>query len=76
MKFEGEYINKKGKKYCDNDELIFEGEYLKEKKWNGKIKQYSKIEIRDRPLIIHPYDLGFKLREDIEKKIIEKNKNL
>ena len=70
LKFEGEYINsnKKGKKYCDKGELIFEGEYLKEKKWNGKIKRYSKIEIRDRPLIIHPYDLGFKLREDIEKK--------
>ena len=76
LKFEGEYINgnKKGKKYCDNGELIFEGEYLNEKKWNGKIKIYSKIEIRDRPIIIHPGTFGFKFRDDIEKKIIEKTK--
>ena len=47
--FEGEYLNgnKKGKEYDDNCELIFEGEYLDEKRWNGKIKEYSNTRYRD-----------------------------
>ena len=40
MKFEGEYlngkINGKGKKYFYNGKIYFEGEYLNDKKWNGK----------------------------------------
>ena len=38
--FDGEYINDKkdgkGKEYYINEKLIFEGEYLEGKKWNGK----------------------------------------
>ena len=56
--FEGEYLNGKrnGKgsefnqdkklifegEYFDNGEIIFEGEYLSERRWNGKIKEFSK----------------------------------
>ena len=40
MIFEGEYIsgerNGKGKEYYSDGELLFEGEYLNGKKWNGK----------------------------------------
>ena len=32
--------NGKGKKYNENDKLIFEGEYLKGKGLNGKGKEY------------------------------------
>jgi len=40
--FEGEILNRKYltgkvKQYKYNSKLIFEGEYLKGKKWNGKI---------------------------------------
>ena len=42
--FEGKYIkgerNGKGKEY-HNNELIFEGEYLNNKRWNGKGKEYD-----------------------------------
>ena len=42
--FDGKYIkgkrNGKGKEY-HNNELIFEGEYLDDKKWNGKGKEYA-----------------------------------
>ena len=46
--FEGEYINgdKKGKEYMyinyGDKELIFDGYYLNDKKWNGKLKDYKK----------------------------------
>ena len=40
MSYEGEYSNGerngKGKEYNEYGELIFEGEYLNGKKWNGK----------------------------------------
>ena len=36
--------DKKGKEY-KNNELIFEREYLNDKKWNGKIKYYKKIKM-------------------------------
>ena len=43
--FTGNYIiyelNRIGKEYNDNDELEFEGEYLYDKKWNGKCKEYD-----------------------------------
>ena len=46
IKFEGQYINGeisgKGKEYY-GDKLIFEGEYLKGKKWNGK--GYNNLEL-------------------------------
>ena len=29
--------NGKGKEYNDNGDLIFEGEYLNGKRWNGKL---------------------------------------
>ena len=41
--FEGEYLNKKrkcGKEYNEEGEIIFEGTYLKGKKWNGIGKEY------------------------------------
>ena len=42
LKFEGEYLNDerngKGKEY-DRSLIIFEGEYLKGYKWNGKYKR-------------------------------------
>ena len=38
-KFEGEYLNGKGKEYYDNDKIKFEGEYLNGKR-NGKAKEY------------------------------------
>ena len=43
MLLEGEYSNgkKKGKEYNDKYELIFEGEYLDEKRWKGKGKEYN-----------------------------------
>ena len=34
-----------GKEYDFNGRLLFEGEYLKEKKWKGKINQYYKDEL-------------------------------
>ena len=44
LKYEGEYQkgsrNGKGKEYS-NHKLIFEGEYLNGKIWNGKSKRYS-----------------------------------
>ena len=49
--YEGEYIKgekNKGKEYdneCGN--LIFEGEYLNGKKWNGILRRYEKIEIKN-----------------------------
>ena len=40
MIFEGEYlngkINGKVKKYYEDGDLQFEGEFLNDKKWNGK----------------------------------------
>ena len=33
---------KKGKEYDENGRLIFEGEYLDGKKWNGKSKEFDK----------------------------------
>ena len=43
--FEGEYkngrLNGKGKEYYSNGELRFEGEYLNNKKWNGKLYEYK-----------------------------------
>ena len=42
-KFEGEFINgeKRGKEYdYYNQKLLFEGDYLNEKKWNGIAKEY------------------------------------
>ena len=39
LKYEGEYLNGKGKQYLNN-KIIFEGEYLKGKK-NGKGKNYN-----------------------------------
>ena len=43
--FEGKYIKgiKYGKEYDNNGHLIFEGEYLNDIKWNGKLKEYNKI---------------------------------
>ena len=45
LEFEGEYVegirNGKGKEYYNN-ELIFEGEYSNNKRWNGKSKEYDK----------------------------------
>ena len=40
----GEYLNgqKSGKEYHNDGELKFEGEYLDEKNWNGKMKDYYK----------------------------------
>ncbi len=39
---EGEYLNGKGKEYHFlNGNLIFEGEYLKGHRWNGKFKQFN-----------------------------------
>ena len=37
LKFYGEYLNgiKKGKEYDKDGRLIYEGDYLEEKKWNG-----------------------------------------
>ena len=42
MMFEGEYLKreKKGKEFNYDGELIFEGEYLNGKRWNGKGKEY------------------------------------
>ena len=40
LKFEGEYINGKGKEYYDNSKLLFEGEYLNGER-NGKGKEYN-----------------------------------
>ena len=40
MRFEGEYLNDKrngkGKEYEENGKLVFEGEYIQEKKVNEK----------------------------------------
>ena len=52
LKFEGEYINDerngKGKEYNnDNDELIFEGEYLKGEKLNGKFYNSFEGELKN-----------------------------
>ena len=44
-KFEGLYKNWKkitGKDYCDG-KIMFDGEYKDENRWNGKGKEYSKI---------------------------------
>jgi len=50
--FLGENIDKKisngnviGKEYDHNGNLLFEGEYLDENKWKGKIKKYDKDEL-------------------------------
>ena len=44
LEFEGEYLNGerngKGKEYDYTGDILFEGEYLNEKKWNGKGKEY------------------------------------
>ena len=44
LEFEGEYKNGlrngKGKEYGDNNIMIFEGEYLNNKRWNGIYKFY------------------------------------
>ena len=46
--FEGEYQNGlkkgKGKEYYNNGNLVFEGEYLKGKRWNGKGYNINDIE--------------------------------
>ena len=52
--FEGEYKygrkNGKGKEYISNGKLLFEGEYLNGKRWNGKVYDkdgYIEFEIKD-----------------------------
>ena len=46
--YEGGFINGirsgKGKEYKEDGELIFEGEILNEKRWNGKGKEYEEYE--------------------------------
>jgi antitoxin component YwqK of YwqJK toxin-antitoxin module len=55
IKYQGEYLNGErngeGKEYNDKGDLIFEGEYLNGKIWNGKgqeneIKNVSNFEIK------------------------------
>ena len=50
-RFLGEYLNGerngKGKEYNFFAQLIFEGEYLKGKKWNGKVLNYDVNEIKN-----------------------------
>ena len=43
INFDGEYLNgnKKGKEYDRDGHLIFEGEYLDNKRWNGKSKEFD-----------------------------------
>ena len=46
IKYDGEYLNglkhgKGCKEYNNYNELIFEGEYSKDKRWNGKGKEYG-----------------------------------
>ena len=45
MKFEGEYLNGErngiGKEFDHNGKIIFEGKYLKGKRWIGKYKIYN-----------------------------------
>ena len=45
LKFEGEYLNGKrnwkGKEYDNNGKVIYKGEYLDGKRWNGKGKEYD-----------------------------------
>ena len=47
LKFEGEYKNNKkngkGKKYDKKKGLIYDGVYLKGKKWNGVYKPHDKL---------------------------------
>ena len=44
LKFEGQYLygkrNGKGKEFDEYGNLIFEGDYLNDKKWNGKVYDY------------------------------------
>ena len=45
LNFEGEYlygVKIKGKEYLEN-EIIFEGEFINDKKWKGKGKEYNRI---------------------------------
>ena len=48
LSFEGEYLNGerdgKGKEYDFIGNIIFEGEYKNNKRWNGKGKEYKEIE--------------------------------
>ena len=43
IQFEGEYLNgnKIGKEYDRDGQLIFEGEYLDDKRFNGKGKEFD-----------------------------------
>ena len=60
IKYEGEYLNGKrngkGKKYY-NDSLIFEGDYLKWKKWSGIVcdKEENKYELKNGKGFIKEY---------------------
>ena len=57
IKFESEYLkgkrNEKVKEYDNSGELLFEWEYLNDKKWNGKGKEY----FRDSEYVL--YEGGF-----------------
>jgi len=68
--FEGNFVNEmkngKGKEY-NKGQLIFEGEYLKGKKWNGKCKI---IDDSNRILV---YEQGNEIYKQIKKKT-KKNK--
>ena len=45
MRYEGEYIKGdrygKGKEYNSDGQLKFQGEFLYDKKWNGKCKEFD-----------------------------------
>ena len=61
LKFFGEYINgkKKGKEYYKDGNLLFEGEYLEDKRWNGILYSYltdETYQIKDGNGIVIEYD--------------------
>ena len=71
LNFEGEYlygVKIKGKEYLEN-EIIFEGEFINDKKWKGKGKEYNRIN----QLIFegeYQYGLRLKGKEYIKGKLV------
>ena len=55
LRFEGQYINgiRNGKEYDNEGRLIFIGDYLYGKKWNGIIKEYNNGKLKFESIYIN-----------------------